>query len=218
MTFENETLCVPCDVRTEYLNVIHTDFRLHSLGTQKKTALARPSNDYQLLTRPPVREGTPHKQTRNCLKIGPRVNHNINRRWVCIATFYSPQRFMFKLKHNTFQKLIPCSASFLLVAYSLYSLILTIDAARLFSKSLSSAVGVMSGYGLNEGSGFESRWSQKSPLLHIAQTGSRTHPTSYPVGPVGKTTAAWSYHSPPTSAEVKKMWIYTSASPSTFMV
>jgi hypothetical protein len=53
------------------------------------------------------------------------------------------------------------------------------------------------------------------PLLHIVQTGSGVHPTSYKMGTEGsfpgvKRQGREADDSPPTSAEVKKMWIYTS--------
>jgi hypothetical protein len=35
----------------------------------EKTALTMPSNNWKLQTRLLVREGAPHQQTRNCLKI-----------------------------------------------------------------------------------------------------------------------------------------------------
>jgi hypothetical protein len=59
---------------------------------------------------------------------------------------------------------------------------------------------------------------QEFSLLHVVQTGSGVHPTSYPMGtggsiPEGKAAGAWNDHSPQTSAEVKKMWIYTSTPP-----
>jgi hypothetical protein len=52
-------------------------------------------------------------------------------------------------------------------------------------------------------------------LLQIVQTGSEVHPTSYPMDtgdsfPGGKRSEREVDHSSPTSAEVKKMWIYTS--------
>jgi hypothetical protein len=52
------------------------------------------------------------------------------------------------------------------------------------------------------------------PALHIVQTGSRVHSTSYPMGtgvsfPGVKRQEREADHSHPTSAEVKKMWIYT---------
>jgi hypothetical protein len=59
-------------------------------------------------------------------------------------------------------------------------------------------------------------------LLHVVQTGSGVHPTSYPMGTGGsfpgvKRPGRESDHSPPTTAEVKKMWIYTSTPPYAFM-
>jgi hypothetical protein len=59
-------------------------------------------------------------------------------------------------------------------------------------------------------------------LLHIVQTGSGVHPTSYKMGTGGsfpgvKRQGREADHSPPTSAEVKKMWIYTSTPLYVFM-
>jgi hypothetical protein len=73
-----------------------------------------------------------------------------------------------------------------------------------------------------EGSEFESRWGQEFSLLHVVQTTSGAHPVSYPIGKGGsspgvKQPGREADHSPPTSAEVKKTWIYTSAPPYTFM-
>jgi hypothetical protein len=53
-----------------------------------------------------------------------------------------------------------------------------------------------------------------SSLLHIVQTGSGVHPISYKMGTRGplpgvKRQGREADHSPPTSAEVKKIWIYT---------
>jgi hypothetical protein len=68
---------------------------------------------------------------------------------------------------------------------------------------------------MTEGSEFKSRYGQECSLLQIVQTGSEVHSTSYPVGtgalsPRVKRSGREVEHSPPTSAEVKKMWIYTS--------
>jgi hypothetical protein len=72
-----------------------------------------------------------------------------------------------------------------------------------------------------EGSEFESLWRQELSLLHI-QTGCRIHPVSYPMStealsPGVKRPGRAADHSPPTSAEVKKMWINTSTPTYTFM-
>jgi hypothetical protein len=58
--------------------------------------------------------------------------------------------------------------------------------------------------------------------LQIVQTGSGVHPTSYIMGTGGsfpgvKRQGPEADHSTPTSAEVKKMWIYTSTPPYVFM-
>jgi hypothetical protein len=59
-------------------------------------------------------------------------------------------------------------------------------------------------------------------FLHVVQTDSEVLPTSYPMGtgscfPGLKWPGREADHSPPTSAEVKKMWIYTSTLPYAFM-
>jgi hypothetical protein len=53
---------------------------------------------------------------------------------------------------------------------------------------------------------------------HRVQTGSGAHPVSYPVGtrgsfPGDKATVAWSWPPPPSSADVKNAWSYTSTLP-----
>jgi hypothetical protein len=70
------------------------------------------------------------------------------------------------------------------------------------------------GYGLDEREvGFRVPvWSNFS-LLHIVQTGSGAHSASYPMGNGGsfpgvKWQGREADHSPPTSAEVKKIWTY----------
>jgi hypothetical protein len=65
---------------------------------------------------------------------------------------------------------------------------------------------------------FESWYSQEFSLVHIFQTWSGVHPTTYPMGtgahsPRVKQEGHEADHSPPTTAEVKKTWIYTSTSP-----
>jgi hypothetical protein len=69
---------------------------------------------------------------------------------------------------------------------------------------------------------FESREGQEFSLLHIVQTGSGVNPTSYTMGTVGsfpgvKRPGRETDHSSPTSAKVKKVWIYTSTPPYVFM-
>jgi hypothetical protein len=63
---------------------------------------------------------------------------------------------------------------------------------------------------------------KKFSLLHIVQTGFGVHPTSYKMGTGGsfsevKRQGREADHSPPTGAEVKKMWIYTSTPLYVFM-
>jgi hypothetical protein len=73
-----------------------------------------------------------------------------------------------------------------------------------------------------KGSEFEFRWEQEFSLLHVVQTGSGVHPTSYPMGTGGsfpgvKRQGREADHSSPTSAKVKKMWIYISTPRYVFM-
>jgi hypothetical protein len=73
----------------------------------------------------------------------------------------------------------------------------------------------------SEGSEFESQQGQEFSLFHIAHTDSGVHPTSYPMGTGGSFLVKRPGHeaddSHPASAEVKKVWIYTSTTPYTFM-
>jgi hypothetical protein len=86
-----------------------------------------------------------------------------------------------------------------------------------------SSVGLATGYGwIRGGRELESRQGKKLSHLHIVQTGSEVHPTSYKMGTGGsfsgvKRQGREADHSPPTSAEVKKMWIYTSTPPYVYM-
>jgi hypothetical protein len=60
---------------------------------------------------------------------------------------------------------------------------------------------------------FESRWGQEFTFLHVVQTGSGAHPASHRMSTGGEGTWCGADHSPPTSAEVNKMWIYISTPP-----
>jgi hypothetical protein len=80
-----------------------------------------------------------------------------------------------------------------------------------------SAIEIATGYGLDDQGEreFEFRQGKKFSLLHIVKTGSGVHPTSYKIGTGGsfpgvKRQERDADHSPPSSAEVKKMWSYTS--------
>jgi hypothetical protein len=75
---------------------------------------------------------------------------------------------------------------------------------------------------MTAGSEFKSRWGQEFSLLHVVQIGSGVHPAFYPMGtgahsPGVNWTGRAADHSPPTSAEVKKTWIYISTPPYVFM-
>jgi hypothetical protein len=70
---------------------------------------------------------------------------------------------------------------------------------------------------------FDYRWGQEFALLHVVQTGSEDHypPIQWVPGalsPGVKRPGCQANHSPQTSAEVKKIWIYTSTPPYAFMV
>jgi hypothetical protein len=73
-------------------------------------------------------------------------------------------------------------------------------------------------YGLEDQRfGVGSRLGQEFSLLHV-QPHSGVHPTSYPMGagvlsPGVKRQEREADHSPPASAEAKKIWIYTSTPP-----
>jgi len=54
-------------------------------------------------------------------------------------------------------------------------------------------------------------------LRHHARTVSGAHPASYPMVTVGTYPGAWSDQSPPSSAEVKNAWSYTSTTPVRYM-
>jgi hypothetical protein len=90
--------------------------------------------------------------------------------------------------------------------------------------SRDSLVGIATGYGLDDQGGGSSSPGRvkKFSLLHVVQTGSGVHPTSYKMGtgssfPGVKRQGREADHSPATSAEVKKMWIYTSTPSYVFM-
>jgi hypothetical protein len=76
-----------------------------------------------------------------------------------------------------------------------------------------SSVGIATGYGLDDrGVGVPVQVGLRISLFRIVQTGCGAHPASYQKGTGVKAAGAWS-HSSPTSAEFKKMWIYTSTPP-----
>jgi hypothetical protein len=91
--------------------------------------------------------------------------------------------------------------------------------------SRDSAVGIETGYVLdNQGVGVQVPvGGQEFSLLYVVQTGSGARPASYPMGVPGALSPGvkrpWreADRSPPTSAEVKKTWVYTSTPPYVFM-
>jgi hypothetical protein len=91
------------------------------------------------------------------------------------------------------------------------------------SRSRDSVVGIATGYGLDDrGVGIRVPGGSRIFTSPIVQTGSVVHATSYIIGTWGsfpgvKRPGREADHSPPTSAEVKKMWTYTSTPPYVFM-
>jgi hypothetical protein len=82
------------------------------------------------------------------------------------------------------------------------------------TRSRDSSVGIATDYGLDDrGVGVRVSVGLEFFLLHVVQTGSGVHPTSYPMGTGVKGRGREADHSPPTSAEVKKTWNYTSSTP-----
>jgi hypothetical protein len=80
-------------------------------------------------------------------------------------------------------------------------------------------VGTANGW-TTEGLKFEYRQSHKFSLLHMVQTGFGAHPIPWVPGTLSqgvKWTGGMADHSPHTSAEVKKTWVYTSTPPYVFM-
>jgi hypothetical protein len=105
--------------------------------------------------------------------------------------------------------------------------VMTADLGDEFSIGISrkrdSAVGIATGYEL-EGREIVVRVPVRARFfpLHIIQTDSEVQPASYtrvPAthSPVVKRPKREAGHSPPTSAEVKNTWIYTSSPPYVFM-
>jgi hypothetical protein len=94
-----------------------------------------------------------------------------------------------------------------------------------YTRSLDSSVGIATGYGLDDqegGGGSSSPFRVRNFLFSISSRPAWVHPTSYKMGTGGsflglKRQGREADHSPPTSAEVKKMWIYTSTPPYVFM-
>jgi hypothetical protein len=74
-----------------------------------------------------------------------------------------------------------------------------------------------------KGSEFESRWGQKFSLLHVVRTGSGapinllSNGYRRALSPEVKRLGREADHSPQTSAEVTKMWVYTSDSQYVFI-
>jgi hypothetical protein len=89
--------------------------------------------------------------------------------------------------------------------------------------SRDSVVGIATAYGLNDGRvGVRVPVGSRIFAYPIVQTGSVVHPITYTMGAGGSSTEVKRLgrevdHPPPTSAEVKKIWIYTFTPPCIFM-
>jgi hypothetical protein len=109
--------------------------------------------------------------------------------------------------------------------YTIHSLTLYSNIYRDLCQYVSrdSAVGVATGYGLDDSEvGVRVPVGSRIITSPRRPNGFGVHPTSYPKGtgssfPGVKRPGREVNHSPPTSAEVKKMWIYTSTPPYAFM-
>jgi hypothetical protein len=99
------------------------------------------------------------------------------------------------------------------VTFRITHLTNTVSAVRDVADSV---VGIATSYGLDDrGIGVQVTAGSRFLYSKIVQTGSEVHPTSYPMGtgalsPGVKRPGREVDHSPPASAKVKKMWIYTS--------
>jgi hypothetical protein len=85
-----------------------------------------------------------------------------------------------------------------------------------------SVVGRATGYGLDDrGVGVRVPVVQEFSLLHVVQTGSGSSPnllsSTGALSPGIKRPGREADHSPPASAEVKKLWNYTTTTPYAFM-
>jgi hypothetical protein len=91
------------------------------------------------------------------------------------------------------------------------------------AQSRDSSVGTALGYGLDDGgSRVRLPAGAGNSFHHRVQTGSGVHPASYLTGtsgsfPGGKAAGHEADHSPPSSAEVKNAWSYTSTPQYVFM-
>jgi hypothetical protein len=90
-----------------------------------------------------------------------------------------------------------------------------------FFMSRDSSVGIATGYGLDDQRGGSSS-PGRVKNFHFSISSMGLHPTSFKMGtgasfPGVKRQGPEADHSPPTNAEVKQMWIYTSAPPYIFV-
>jgi hypothetical protein len=107
---------------------------------------------------------------------------------------------------------VPPFHGILLVSFVVYFTILSVS--RL-GAGISQSVKRLAAGWTSEGSELESRKVKEFSLFNVVQTGPGDHPASYPMCtgdslPGVKMPGREAAHSPPTSAEVKKMWICTS--------
>jgi hypothetical protein len=88
---------------------------------------------------------------------------------------------------------------------------------RISDRSWDSAVGIATGNGLGD-RGFAVRVLVVASALQVVQTSSGTHSAFYLMGTASSFPEREADHSPPTTAEVKKTWIYPSTPLYIFMV
>jgi hypothetical protein len=154
----------------------------------------------------------------------------LNTRWASVGYGYRILLLLYWRYNPTWLSTSSLGLGFLTVKFSGMSLLTSRLTTNLEDQGLyyfwpltlwpgrrDSVVGIATGYGL-----FESRKGREFSLLHVVETGSGVHPASYPMGPGilsqgVKRPECEADHSPPTSAEVKKIWIYTFIPPYAFM-
>jgi hypothetical protein len=90
------------------------------------------------------------------------------------------------------------------------------------NKDVNNAIGRLATGCTTEGSEFEPQWGQEFSLLHVVQPalGSTKPPIQWVAEALSlgvKRPGREANHSPPASAEVKKMWMYGSTPPYIYM-
>jgi hypothetical protein len=98
-----------------------------------------------------------------------------------------------------------------------------IPSQQILAPNSTCSLGIVTGCEFEDGGvGVRVTVGQEFSLLHVVQTGSGVHPTSYTMGTGAlssgvKRSGREDDQSSPTIAEVRKKWIYTATSPYAFM-